>query len=147
MNQWFPIALFAGVLALPAAATAIDRSSPTVTKVVTTPAPAATAPIAAGRPASEPAPLKAIRAKAPATGHVERVLAGQKCREKSFDDTAEFRFDYGRGPASMRRCITQEIREARFSCRQEALEDPADFRSEFGTGATARVRCIRHELT
>jgi hypothetical protein len=157
MNRWFPIALFAGVLAIPAAAAAIDQSTPTVTKVVTTSAAAATEPIAAAsdvaeRPASEPAPLQAIRAKAihakaPSAGHVERVLSGQKCREKSFEDTAEFRFEYGRGPASMRRCVTQEIREAHFSCRQEALEDPADYRSEFGTGAAARVRCVRHELS
>jgi hypothetical protein len=157
MNRWFPIALFAGVLAIPAAAAAIDGSTPTVTKVVTTSGAAATESAAtasdatesraAERPATEPAPVKAIRAKAPATGHVERVLAGQKCREKSFEDAAEFRFEYGRGPASMQRCIGQEIREARFSCRQEALEDPADYRSEFGIGAAARVRCVRHELT
>ncbi|MGZ6680412.1 MAG: hypothetical protein ACXVFK_09395 [Solirubrobacteraceae bacterium] len=75
------------------------------------------------------------------------MLARQKCREKAFEDTAEFRLRYGRGPASTQRCIGQEIRDAQVGCRQDALEDPQDFSSEFGTGAAARVRCVRHDLT
>ena len=157
MNRWFPIALFAGVLVIPAAAAAIDDSTQTVTKVVTTPAAAATESEAtesiaveskaAEHPVKDPAPIKAVRATVPATGHVERVLAGQNCREKQFEDMAEFRFEYGRGPASTQRCIARQIRKAKFDCRQEAIEDPVDYRSEFGTGDGARVRCIRHELS
>jgi hypothetical protein len=159
MNQWLPIALFAGVLTIPAAAAAIDRSSPTVTKVVTTSAATATESAATDSEVTdastarravgghEAAPAPAMRAKATAAGHVERVLAGQTCREQSFEDAAEFRVEYGRGAVALQRCIAHEIRDAQISCRQEAVEDPADYRSEYGTGAAARGRCVRDELS
>jgi hypothetical protein len=78
---------------------------------------------------------------------VERVLAGQKCREKAFEDRAEFRFDYGRGRGALARCIRLEIREAHFDCRQDAREDPYDFREEHGAGSRAHARCVRDQLS
>jgi hypothetical protein len=96
--------------------------------------------MAADHPAGGPT------AKASATS-MERVLAGQKCREDAFEDRAEFRFKYGSGRHAMQRCIRQQIREARFDCRQEAREDPFDFRDDYGTGAAAQQRCVRDELT
>ena len=84
--------------------------------------------------------------RAPGPGAGERTLAARECREKSFEDPAEFRFDYGRGPGALNRCIAAKLRKAHFECRQKAAEEPYEFRGDYGTGPAAQRRCVRDEL-
>jgi hypothetical protein len=149
MKQRIPMALAVAALAVPATAIALNGSdAPKVTKVVhvtsAAPAPAAPpAPTPTARPAHR-APQAVAAATTPTT---QRGMALYKCREKAFEDGAEFRFEYGRGRAGLDRCAQAKLREARFDCQREAVEDQADFRGEFGFGARALSRCIRHDLT
>jgi hypothetical protein len=85
------------------------------------------------------------RAHAAAAG-IEQILARQDCREKAFEDPAEFRFDYGRGKGAMQRCITRKIRKAHFECAKDARQDPFEYREDYGTGPAATQRCVRDEL-
>jgi hypothetical protein len=116
----------------------IKKFAVTMTAVATLAVPGVS--MAADHPAGGPT------AKASASS-MERVLAGQSCREDVFEDRAEFRLKYGSGKGAMARCIALEIREARFECRQEAREDRFDFREDYGTGAAAQQRCVRDELS
>jgi len=75
------------------------------------------------------------------------AVATQECREDRRTDPQEFRRDHGgTGAAALRRCIREEIREARRDCREERREDPAEYARDYGTGAAAFTRCVIDEI-
>ncbi len=73
-------------------------------------------------------------------------VAKAECRNDRRTDKADFVRDYGRGKASMLRCVRSELRKARRECRVEKRLRPGDFTAEYGKGKRAMVRCVRDKL-
>lgn len=79
--------------------------------------------------------------------HGFQRLANQECKAERIDDPAEYKARYGTGKKALRRCVRQEIANARADCREERFEEPAEFAREYGgTGKKAMRLCIRDEL-
>jgi hypothetical protein len=156
-----PATILFAVLAVIAAVIAVQaRGSDTEGQ----PAPAAATPVVAAPPATHTAAAQPVasppaqrvrrtrtrvhrRSAGAFSLPSNRALAAQDCREESFDDAAEFRFEFGQGQAAIRRCARAELQKAHFDCRAEQVEDPFDYRAEYGSGRQGLTRCVRDSLT
>lgn len=85
---------------------------------------------------------------APAGAQQEVTAAAvQECQQERHFDRQEFRRDYGgTGAQALRRCVREELREARRECREERREDPAEYRRDYGRGDAAFARCVIDEI-
>ena len=88
--------------------------------------------------------LAAVPSQATAAG--VNGLAKQECKQERREEPREFQRQYGSGSAAVKRCVTDQKRNARRSCKQDRREEPREFQREYGSGSGAMNRCIEDEV-